>query len=132
MQSIKMSVLIEKEHLQSKRRWRMYRGYDDLYCPKCGKKAKTLNPIFRCYSMCRLELPIFLCSDCRTIYIDRPIVRKIISEFRKDGPIWMNMSFETMCREVLGKLEELAKIYCAPSYGYKKVRFLKNPPKSNP
>ena len=110
----------------------MYGDYDDFYCPKCGKKAVTLNPMFRCYSMRRLELPIFICSDCRTIYIDKPTIRKIISEFRKDGPIWMRMSFEEMYREVLGKLEGVMECYCVPCYGYKKVRFLKNPPKSNP
>ena len=127
-----MSVLIEKEHLQSKRRWRMYRGYDDLYCPKCGQKAKTLNPIFRCYSMCRLELPIFLCLDCRTICIDRPTVRKIVRKYRKENVIWMKMSFKDMCDGILGKLEKLAENPYISQCGYKKVRFLKNPPKSNP
>src|SRR3989339_1120730 len=99
----------------------------DFYCPKCGKVASTANPMFRCYSVRHLQLPIFLCSDCRTIYINKPTIRKIVSEFRKEGMVYVEMSFEEMCRDILGKLERIMEIDFISYLGYKKVRFLKNP-----
>ncbi len=103
-----------------------------FYCPECGKIADTANPMFIQYSMRRLELPIFLCSPCRTIYIDKPTIRKIISEWRKDGPFAIRIPFEKLYREFLGKVEDLVKNHYVPYLGYKIIRFLKNSPKSKP
>jgi len=53
-----------------------------MHCPDCGKKADAAHSLFILYEY-RLDLPIFLCSDCRTIYIDKLTIRQKISEWRK-------------------------------------------------
>ncbi len=108
----------------------MPENYYGFYCPKCGQKADTAHPMFIRYSMRRLELPIFLCSPCRTIYIDKPIIRKIISEWKKDGAMLKKIPFESLYREFLGEVENLVANHYVPYLGYKIIRFLKNPPKS--
>lgn len=99
----------------------------DLYCPECDKKADAANPMFIRYSARRLQLPIFLCSECRTIYIDKPIVRRIISEWRKNDAITRKIPFEFLCREFLGEIEKSVRTMWVPKFGYRKVRFLKRP-----
>lgn len=99
----------------------------DLCCPQCDKKAGTANPMFIRYSLRHLQLPIFLCSECRTIYIDKPIVRHIISEWRKDGAFTRKIPFKKLYREFLGELEESVRTYWVHRLGYKKTRFLRRP-----
>lgn len=97
----------------------------DLYCPKCNKRADAATPMFIRYSFRRLELPIFLCSPCRTIYIDKPTIRHIISEWRKEGA--REMPFRQLYQEFLGELEKMVTTHFVPRLGYKKVRFRKHP-----
>ena len=104
----------------------------DLYCPKCWKKAATANPMFIRYTR-RIQLPIFLCSKCRTVYIDKQIVRRMISEWRKQDIISKNLApFKKLYQDLLGKLEEHVTTSWVPQLGYKRVRFHKRPKKSNP
>lgn len=107
----------------------MLKNLPNFYCPKCGKKANTANPMFVRYSMKRLELVIFLCGECRTIYLDKPTIRKIISEWRKSGMMWKQIPFELLCREFIGELEAMVAKYWVKYLGYKEIRFLKQPPK---
>jgi len=99
----------------------------DLYCPRCQKKADTANPMFIRYSVIRLQLPIFLCEKCRTIYIDKPTVRRVISEWRKSGAFTRAMPFKRLYQEFLGELESLVSTQFVPRLGYRKTRFLKRP-----
>lgn len=101
----------------------------NFYCPECGKKAATANPMFIRYSIIRLELPIFLCSNCRTIGIDKPVVRRIISRWRKASRFFTagKMSFNKLCKEFIEELEQALKEHWIPLLGYKKARFLKRP-----
>ena len=60
----------------------------ERYCPKCNKKAEKCNQsIFRVISwfstVKRIDIIYFLCSNCRLVYIDKSIVLKIISDFRR-------------------------------------------------
>ena len=103
----------------------------DLYCPECKKKASTANPMFIRYSVRRLELPIFLCGECRTIYVEKPTVRRIISEWRKGG-MWTKMSLRQLCDEFLGELEESVWTYWVAHLGYRKARFVKHPKSPTP
>lgn len=98
----------------------------EMYCPQCKKMAGTANPMFIRYSFRHLQLPIFLCSECRTIYIDRPIIRRIISEWRKNRAFTREMPFNRLYKEFLGELEESLGTYWIPRLGYRKVRFLKH------
>ncbi|MEK7653963.1 MAG: hypothetical protein AAB345_01615 [Patescibacteria group bacterium] len=101
----------------------------DLYCPECNKKAGTLNPMFIRYSMYRLQLPIFFCGECRTIYIDKPIVRGIISRWRKNSPATQSIPFNQLCREFIGELAKSLREHWVPYLGYKRAHFLKRPVK---
>ena len=104
----------------------------DLYCPECNKKADAATSMFIRYTIKRLELPIFLCSSCRTIYIDKPTIRRIISEWRKDGVSTRNMPFKQLYQEFLIELEKMVTTHFVPRLGYKKIRFQKRPIKLNP
>jgi len=104
----------------------------DLYCPQCQKKADNFNVMFVRYSMQRLELPIFCCPQCRTIYIDKLTVRRIISEWRKEGFLVKRMAFEKLYHEFLQELENMMETHFIGKIGYKKVRFQKRPRELNP
>lgn len=107
----------------------MYQNFNNIfYCPKCGKKADTATPMFIRYSVKRLTLVIFLCIDCRTIHLNKPTNRKIISQWRKSG-MWVQIPFNKLCREFIGKLESQVAEYWVRYLGYEEVRFLKHPPK---
>lgn len=103
----------------------------DLYCPRCQSRADTANPMFVRYSVRRLQLPIFLCGECRTIYIDKSIIRHIIREWHKSGLYERNITLKQLYREFLGKIEKMVDTYFVPNLGYEKVRFLKRPRESN-
>ena len=104
----------------------------DLYCPQCDKKAGTVNPMFIRYSCRRIQLPIFLCSECRTIYIDKPTIRHIIGEWRKNDAFTRRIPFKKLYREFLGELEKSVRTYWTSQLGYKRVRFQKRPAKQIP
>lgn len=96
----------------------------NFYCPKCNKVASHSRPMFIRYSVRRLELIMFLCGECRLIYIDKPTIRRIISRWRKEG-LWTKMSFNALCKEFLTELEGLVENHYNPLCGYKRARFKK-------
>lgn len=102
------------------------RNFYDLYCPKCHEKATTANPMFRDFSQ-RLCLPIFLCSSCRMVYIDKPIIRRMVNEWRKSGAYAREIPLKQLYGEFLGGLEEMATGYFMSHLGYKRIRFIKRP-----
>ncbi len=104
----------------------------DFHCPKCKKKADTSNPMFVRYTMRRLELPIFLCSECRKIYIDKSTVRREIAEWRRGGTFYPEQSIGKLYKEFLGELEEMVRTHWVPRLGYKRARFIKRRAKQNP
>lgn len=104
----------------------------DLYCPQCDKKAGTAMPLFVRYSIEHLTLPIFLCSPCRTIYIDKPTIRRAISGWLKYSYFWEKKPLKQLYQEFLGELEKMLTTYWVPQLGYKKVRFQKRPAQTKP
>ncbi len=96
----------------------------EFYCPRCKKKASTTDPIFRNFVR-RLELPIFHCNECRLIYIDKPTVRRIISEWRKGGLTIRNMTLKALYQECLEELKRIVNSHFVSNLGYRKARFLK-------
>ena len=106
-------------------------GYE-LYCPECDKKAGVAMPMF-IRGARRIQLPIFLCSECRTIYIDKPAVRRAISEWREKDEFSRNWApFQRLYKDLFGKLEEMIATDWVPRLGYKRIRFQKRPAKPNP
>ncbi len=104
----------------------------DLYCPRCQNKASTANPCFIRYSVRRLQLPIFLCGECRTIYIDKLIICHAINEWYRSGLCEKNITLRRLYREFLREIERMVDTYFVPKLGYKKINFLKHPQKSDP
>ncbi len=103
----------------------MIKNYD-FYCPQCGKKAETVTPaFFRSYSRARLDLVIFCCDTCRTIYVDKPTIRRMISVWRKDNPQTIKITFENQCREFYKELEKMLNEYWIPIGRFRKARFLR-------
>lgn len=99
----------------------------DLYCPECDEKADAAHLMFIRYSVKNLELPIFLCRKCRTIYIDKPLVSRLINKWRKYGNYTKKMPFSQLHKEFLGELEESLRTYWVAKLGYREVRFQKRP-----
>lgn len=109
----------------------MFSANYELYCPECNQKADTANPMFVRYSVRRLQLPIFLCSSCQTVYIDKPIIRRIIREWREYG-LWTKMPLKRLYQEFIGELEKTVTEYWVAHLGYKRARFRKLPKNQSP
>ncbi len=106
----------------------------ELHCPRCKKTAYVaVSSFFAEYSIVRLDLTLFLCFQCRTIYIDKQRIQRIISAWRKGWRATKKMPFRLLYREFLGKLEERIDAHYIADLGYRRTRFLKNPlAKQNP
>jgi len=106
------------------------------HCPKCNKEAELAIAcdINHCFLLCqnlastkRLDLPYFLCSDCRLAYIDRERIKRIIKmEMEELTPSKSKkVSYQDAYQKITKFLEEIIK-----DNGYKKItRFNKTPRK---
>lgn len=93
-------------------------------CPKCGQvKTPQNGPIIR-YSSIRLELPYFMCGECRLIYVDKIILRREISIWRKRSPSTKSIRYEELCKEMAETLNEIIEYYCQ-NIGYRRAKFKK-------
>lgn len=97
---------------------------NNFYCPKCRKPASTANPSFRDH-VYRLGLPIFLCHPCRTAYIDKPTIHRLIHQWRNTHCV--KEQFVSLYKELLESLEHNLNTCWVSQYGYKKIRFRKRP-----
>ncbi len=93
-----------------------------MHCPDCGKKADAAHSLFILYEY-RLDLPIFLCSDCRTIYIDKLTIRQKISEWRNENIFTKKISFRQLYQEFYGELDNAVKNHWTKELGYREVLF---------
>ena len=95
------------------------------YCPKC---KKTISPDYasdRCflqYSWVRLELPYFFCGDCRLASIDKTLIQKTVSEWRKNTNARKTISHKDAYQKALKFIKETVQYH-------KVVRFNKTPRK---
>lgn len=97
----------------------------ELCCPRCKMKADfCLTQHFTDYSVRRLELPVFLCSACQLICVDKPTVRRFIDSWYHDSIRKEKVSLKAARKEFLGKLNELVNSYFV-KIGYKRTRFIK-------
>lgn len=109
----------------------------ERYCPKCNKKAEKCNQsIFRVISwfstVKRIDIIYFLCSNCRLVYIDKSIVLKIISDFRRSlrKDQRKKLSHLETYQRILKTLEKDISEFRVNRLGYRKVdRFNKKPSK---
>lgn len=97
----------------------------ELYCPTCKKKADAATPMFIRYSFQHLILPIFLCTSCRTVYIDKPTIRRLVGGWRKDSVFTKDMPFKKLYQEFFEELDKMIETYWIPRLGYKRMKFLR-------
>lgn len=93
----------------------------EYYCPECGKKATTANPIFR-DRMCRLELIIFHCHKCGLIHIDKKLIKEIIKKWNKRRNA--DESIKSLYSEYLEKIDDFVEANFIKR-GYKRAQFLR-------
>lgn len=97
----------------------------DFFCPKCGQKADMCRAS-RVRGWTRIDTPYFLCIKCRLVYYDKPLVRQIVSTWRKNDPWAKRMSFRIVYRETKEHLDGIIK-YRIKEMGEKYARFIKKP-----
>ena len=73
--------------------------------------------------MVAIELPYFACSECQLVYIDKNLLREIISTWRKTSG-YEFISQKELYQQMLAFLEEHTNYLCQNA-GYKRVRFKK-------
>lgn len=94
-----------------------------FFCPKCGKKCE---PSWAClitnYSIQRLDLPYFLCGDCRLMHIDKLLLRNVVSHWRKNyNKYAKTFPFKRIYAEVMEYMEEVRKMM--EKIGYRQKKF---------
>lgn len=91
-------------------------------CPKCGR---MVQPSWAChitaYCVRRLDLPYFLCGDCRLLHVDKALIRTIVSEWRKNSRFAKKVPSKKIYREARDYMETVAS--CLSKIGYKKKKF---------
>lgn len=102
------------------------------YCPNCNKVIDPcflFNSEFFKYSFSRLDLPYFLCGNCRLAYVDKKLIQKAVSDWRKRTNAHKYISHKDAYKKALKFVEEQVR-YLITHTGYEKiVRFNKAPRK---
>lgn len=97
-----------------------------LLCPKCSQEPSIANAIYVTpYSAERWDLIYFMCSPCRTIYIDRELIKRHVREWRDRAYSKKNMPpLKVLYKTALDYLES-AVLYCVERIGYEHARFIR-------
>lgn len=97
---------------------------DDFYCPQCDKRM-THNGVIgiRGYLARRLDIPYFLCGDCRLCSYSKLLLRQTISRW-KEGTAIRGASYNQIYQESKKMLEETL-VYYIKTAGYRFVRRFK-------
>lgn len=96
----------------------------ELPCPGCGKEKTPCWMIgSRNYSMQRLDVPYFMCGECRLICVNKTAVRKAISQWKNNLLTRKHLpSNEVLYKEMLKILDEVTEYYCRTA-GYRRAKF---------
>lgn len=97
-----------------------------LYCPGCGN-IKGPNWVIgtKSYSVQTLDIPYFICSECRFVGIDKTVIRKALSSWKNDGFVSKNMPlYNKLYKEMLDIVSRAVSMYCRTA-GYKRRKFRK-------
>ena len=97
----------------------------EFFCPQCYKKAEPTRRDWIKYSFARLELPTFLCGDCRTAYIDWPTIRRKIRCWRNESGYLTEIPYRELVREITEWFRQGFEEYYIKYLGYREVKFLK-------
>lgn len=94
------------------------------FCPSCGEEKLPDLMIPKEARKFQMHLPYFMCSNCRLIYLDRQLIRDIISEWRNSDSSRKSVPYRKVCQEILGYLETTVENYCRTA-SYKRAKFRK-------
>lgn len=95
---------------------------DDFYCPKCGKNPSKSTIMTTQYSMYRLDLPYFMCGNCRFCSYDKRLIKQTISRWNKYSHATRRTPYKEIYRGSIELLEESMK-YCVDKIGYQVAKF---------
>lgn len=103
----------------------MPKGKYFLKCSKCGIEKEAVWVIgSRTYAAQRLDVPYFVCSDCRLICLDRTSLSETIKWWKELNPSKHIPSQGHLYREMFPLLDRVVQYYCDTA-GYKRARFKK-------
>lgn len=97
------------------------------YCPQCNRAVSPYivwDRKFFYYSWARLELPYFLCGNCRTACVDKILVQKAVSSWRKNTWAGKNISHREAYQKAKDVLSGTLQRH-VEQLGYRIVRFYK-------
>lgn len=92
-------------------------------CPECGKEAAPSNAIW-IHFLHRLDLPYFVCGDCRTVYCDKILIKRQVSWLRKIESAARRVPFKILFKTVMDYMNGIIE-YNVSYLGYRVVRFKK-------
>ena len=95
---------------------------EDFYCPKCKKNPSKSTAMTTEYSMYRLDLPYFLCGDCRLCSYDKQLIGQVIQRWDKHSHATSHTPYEEIYRSSIKLLEELLEYYVS-RVGYRIAKF---------
>lgn len=94
----------------------------DFYCPKCGEKPSVYNSSTTHYSMQKLNLPYFMCGDCRICGYDKKLIRTMIHQWDKHSHAISHFNYKKIYLNSIRLLEERTAYYVKTA-GYRISEF---------
>lgn len=85
---------------------------DDFCCPKCGK-TDIINwgVSARIYSMRRLDVPYFICGDCRLCGYNKNLIGQTIRRWGEYGSRGWGFTYKKIYNDSIKWLEEILGYY---------------------
>jgi len=97
---------------------------DDFQCPQCGKVPKYNSVIgVREYSVRRLDLPYFMCGDCRLCSYSKLLLKQTIS--RWGNSVKLKGISHSQVYQASKKIVEEVLAYYTRTAGYRLVPYFK-------
>jgi hypothetical protein len=99
-----------------------------LLCPDCKKEPSQGNLLFiPPRSFRRMDVPYFMCSDCRIIYVDKEKIKQYVRWWKKLAFIKRHLpSNKVLYKMALEQAEDTVDYYVA-RVGYHRARFIRKP-----
>jgi hypothetical protein len=92
-------------------------------CPRCGQKA-TIAVASKFGFLHRLDLPYYICSDCRVVYYDKQMTMEQVRQLRKIDSGARKVPFRTIYQAAKELLDKCMEHFC-DQMDYRIVRFKK-------
>lgn len=94
-----------------------------FYCPKCGRETRPYHAAW-IHFLHRLDLPHFMCGECRLTYYDKSMIMECVTWLRKVESGARDIPFKVLYKRVTEYMDEIMQ-YNIEKLGYRFVRFKK-------